>query len=101
MRVIAAASGTERALKFIPVELRQQLPEFSLATRLPIAEPVQAYRRFYGLNFESRFHDLKVFRITTFNRRAAPGIVDHMRSFGRVRGFVFQIGRSQKKFKTF
>jgi len=48
-------------LKFIPVELRQQLPEFSLATRLPIAEPVQAYRRFYGLNFESRFHDLKVY----------------------------------------
>jgi len=48
-------------VKFIPVELRQKLPEFSLEDRSPIAATVQAYRRFYGLDFETRFNDLKVY----------------------------------------
>jgi len=51
----------EPILKFIPVELRQKLPEFTLESRLPVAEPVQVYRRFYGLDFENRFNDLKVY----------------------------------------
>ncbi len=48
-------------MTFIPVELRQKLPPFSLETRQPIAEPVQVYRRFYGIDFEKRFNDLKVY----------------------------------------
>ena len=48
-------------LKFIPVELRQKLPTFSLETRQTIAEPIQAYRHYYGLDFEKRLNDLKVY----------------------------------------
>ncbi|MEE2730178.1 MAG: alpha/beta hydrolase [Pseudomonadota bacterium] len=48
-------------MKFIPVELRQKLPPFSLENRRSLPEPIQAYRRFYGLDFEKRFNDLKVY----------------------------------------
>lgn len=49
-----------RAVKFIPVELRQKLPEFSFENRGIIADSVQAYRRFYNLEFEHQFRELKV-----------------------------------------
>ena len=49
------------ALKFIPVELRQNLPSFTFETRLPISPAAQRYRRFYGIDFEKQFNDLKVY----------------------------------------
>lgn len=48
-------------MKFIPVELRQKLPEFTLETRQPIPLVARPYRQFYGIDFETRFNDLKVY----------------------------------------
>jgi alpha-beta hydrolase superfamily lysophospholipase len=48
-------------LKFIPVELRQKLPLFTLEDKLPIDPLVQQYRRFYHIDFETRFNDLNVY----------------------------------------
>lgn len=48
-------------MKFIPVELRQTLPVFTLETRQPIGASAQCYRQFYGIDFENRFNDLKVY----------------------------------------
>lgn len=47
-------------MNFIPIELRQKLPEFSLNATLPFDPVIQDYRDFYHLDFENRFPDLAV-----------------------------------------
>lgn len=47
-------------MNFIPVELRQRLPEFTVSGEQRFEPMVQAYREFYGLDFEKKMSGLSV-----------------------------------------